>query len=959
MNHLLDAPAVIEFGRFRVLPHRRELLADGRPLKLGGRDFDLLMALIAVPGAVVSKDELMSRVWAGRTVEENSLQGAISALRKALGADRDLIRTVAGRGYQFTGEARASSAADSGIAASRDDRLPSKPTRALTNLREPVSELIGRETELAEITDLVATQRLVTLIGEGGIGKTRLGLEVARHLLPEFPDGVRIAELAPLSDPELVPATVAAALGLELAGGATSAEGVANALGAKQVMLVLDNCEHVVDAAAGMAEALLHANSAARVLATSREPLRAEGECLYRVPPLAVPTEGEAIGQLLRHGAVRLFVARARAADPHFAPDARISDAVAGICRRLDGIPLAIELAAARGGVFGVPEVAARLDDRFHLLTGGHRTALPRHQTLRATLDWSYELLPQPERVVLRRLGVFAGDFTLAAASAIAASDEIPAPDVVESVANLAAKSLVRADIGGTPPHYRLLETTRAYAVEKLSESGEADAITQRHATHYLELFERGEAEWETRPTAEWLTEYGRHIDNVRAALDWALSPAGDPSTGVALTVASLTLWLHWLMLSECRRYVERALACIEAGADRDARHEMKLNAALGLALMQIEGPAPAGAAWTRALKLAENARDGEYQLRALWALWAGRLSTGDYRTTLPLAQRFCAVAAGQPDPADRLIGDRMMAIVLNYRGQQAEARDYVERVLARYVAPARRSHTVRFQYDNRVLGLVTLARVLWLQGFPDQALRTAQSGVDHARSIEHPMSLCNALAHASCPIALFAGDLPAAERAVELLLDEASRNGLILWQVRGRCLKGAVQIERGDAADGLHLIEAALEELRETGFVLGYTEFAGALVEGLSRAGNISRALAAIDEALRHSESNEEGWCISELLRLRGELLLMEGGPAAAEGAEDCFVRGLDWARRQGALSWELRTAVSLARSWHDRGGTQRALDLLAPVYDRFTEGFETTDLKAAKALLEGLRRH
>jgi DNA-binding winged helix-turn-helix (wHTH) protein len=217
MDHASDAPVIFEFGRFRVVPHRRELLADGRPIKLGGRDFDLLLALIEVPGAVIGKEELMSRVWAGRIVEENSLQGAISALRKAFGVDRDLIRTVAGRGYQFTGETRVRSAAATEPVIPGENRTPAKPIRALTNLREPVSELIGREAELSEVVDLVTTQRLVTLIGEGGIGKTRLGLEVARHLLPEFPDGVRVAELAPLSDPDLVPVTVAAALGLEFA----------------------------------------------------------------------------------------------------------------------------------------------------------------------------------------------------------------------------------------------------------------------------------------------------------------------------------------------------------------------------------------------------------------------------------------------------------------------------------------------------------------------------------------------------------------------------------------------------------------------------------------------------------------------------------------------------------------------------------------------------------------------
>jgi predicted ATPase len=309
------------------------------------------------------------------------------------------------------------------------------PSRSLANFPEPVSELIGREVELSQVSELVTTHRLVTLIGEGGVGKTRLGIEVVRQLKTGVTDGVGVAELGPLSDPGLVPVTVATSLGLNFAAGAISAERVAKALGARQLMLVLDNCEHVIGAAASMAEALLHLNPAIRVLATSREPLRTEGEYLYRVPPLAVPAESaEDTEELLRHGAVQLFVTRARAADPRFSPDGRSAVVAAAICRRLDGIPLAIELAAARGAALGVEDLASRLDDRFHLLTGGHRTAPPRQQTLRATLDWSYKLLPETERMVLRRLAIFAGSFGVEAARAAAASPEIAPSDVVDCV---------------------------------------------------------------------------------------------------------------------------------------------------------------------------------------------------------------------------------------------------------------------------------------------------------------------------------------------------------------------------------------------------------------------------------------------------------------------------------------------------------------------------------------------
>jgi predicted ATPase len=324
-----------------------------------------------------------------------------------------------------------------------------------TNLPEPVSELIDRDEELDEVLSLADAHRLVTLTGPGGIGKTRLALAAARRLRSQFADGVWVADLAPLADPGLVPVAVAAAVGLALAAGAVSPDRVAGALGGKQLRLVLDNCEHMIDAAATMAEALLRSSPAAHVIATSREPLKAEGEWTFPVPPLAVPArDADDEDDLLRYGAVRLFLERARAMDPHFAPDRRSAAMIAAICRRLDGIPLAIELAAARFAALGIEGLAARLDDRFQLLTGGRRTALPRHQTLRATLDWSYELLPEPERAILRRLAVFAGVFSLQAAGAVVASPEVAPPEVVEGLSNLVAKSLVAA--GGRRPDHAL-----------------------------------------------------------------------------------------------------------------------------------------------------------------------------------------------------------------------------------------------------------------------------------------------------------------------------------------------------------------------------------------------------------------------------------------------------------------------------------------------------------------------
>jgi predicted ATPase/DNA-binding winged helix-turn-helix (wHTH) protein len=735
VERLSETPASVAFGRFRVLPHRRELL-DGRPVKLGGRGFDVLITLLEGRESIVSREELIRRVWPNRVVEEKNLHAQISALRAALGADRELIHTVPGRGYQFTGETRI-------LPASPDERAGAglavtEPTAALppTNLPEHVSELIGRDEELEEILNLAAAHRLVTVTGAGGIGKTRLALATARRLLPEFADGVWVAELVPLADPALVPAAIAAALGLEFPASAISAENVAGALIGKELLLVLDNCEHVIDAAARMAEAVLRAGAMVHIIATSREPLRAEGERIYPVPPLAVPAaEGDDPWQ---YAAIQLFVVRSRASGAPVSEDRHVAAVIAAICRRVDGIPLAIELAAARAVALGIEEIAARLDDRFQLLTGGRRTALPRHQTLRATLDWSYELLAEFERVLLRRLAVFAGAFSLEAATAVAASTELATVEIVDGLANLVAKSLVTAEVEGPVARYRLLDTTRAYAFEKLAESGECERLARRHAEYGRDLFERAEAEWETRPTAEWLADYGRQIDNLRAALDWAFSPGGDAPIGVSLTAVAAPLWMHLSLLDECRTRVGRALAAIKGEEKANARCEMKLHAAFAVSLMHTTGAIPgAGGAWTKALEIAESLDDAEYQLRSLWGLWSFHSTGGQHRVALALARRFHTLAVNRSDPKDQLIGERMIGVSQHCLGDQPSARRHIEPVLADYVAPDNR-RIIRFQLDLRVTARVVLARILWLQGFPDQACARPKAA---SRTLPRPIT--------------------------------------------------------------------------------------------------------------------------------------------------------------------------------------------------------------------------
>jgi predicted ATPase/DNA-binding winged helix-turn-helix (wHTH) protein len=949
MPGLPEVPAVIEFGRFKVVRQRRELLADGRPVELGGRAFDTLMALIDARGTVLDKDQLMSLVWPDRVVEENNLAAQIAVLRKVFGADRHLIRTVAGRGYQFTGEIRATPATSAG---------PS-PASRMTNLPEAVSELIGREAELEEVAALVTEHRLVSLIGAGGIGKTRLSLEVARHLLPRFPDGVFVAELGPVSSPELVPATVASAFGLTHVAADVSPEHVAGAVGAKKLLLIIDNCEHVIEAATGMAEALLRASPGVALLATSREPLRVSGEYVYRVPPLDVPAEDNRDMQdVFRHGAVRLFVSRAHAAEPRYVAEGRVAAATAAICRRLDGIPLAIELAATRIVGFGVDGVAARLDDRFRLLTGGSRTLL-RHQTMRATLDWSYELLSESERVVLRRLGVFVGTFTLDAVSAVATSADIPASDIADSVANLVSKSLLSADVSGVIVRYRLLETTRAYAREKLLGSAEFDNCARRHAEYYRHLLQDADAELETRPTAEWLAAYRPQIGDVRAALDWAFSPSGDVGVGVALTATTVPLWTHLSLLSESRTRVEQAIANLGAQVPLDPGRDMRLYLALGHALLhtRASGGPEMNAALTKAFELAELMDDTRYRLGAIHGLYLHRLNTGAYRDALGLAEKFSSVAAGMADRSDVPIGGRLIGLALHILGDQPGARRHLEPLVGSRFATAPSSHIIRYQYDQRVVLGCYYARVLWLQGLGDQARRHTESLVEYARTKDHLLSFLYSLLIAECPIALYVGDLTTADHHVRLAFDLSARHALEVWTVWAQCFEAILLIKRGENGAGSQLLQSSLERLPEPAFHHHMSLLLAELAAGLAGAGQIAEGLVVVDKALARAEQTEAGWYLAELLRTRGELLLQGRAPAAAAAAEQCFHQALDVARRQDALSWELRAAMSLARLWHGQRRVSQARKLLEPVYHRFTEGFATVDLVAAKALLTSMR--
>jgi predicted ATPase len=492
--------------------------------------------------------------------------------------------------------------------------------------------------------------------------------------------------------------------------------------------------------------------------------------------------------------------------------------------------------------------------------------------------------------------------------------------------------------------------------LEKLVESGELEVISRRHAEYHLNLFERAEREWEARAANEWLTEYGPKIDDLRAALDWAFSPAGHPSLGVALTVAAVPLWMQLSLLQECRSHVERALSALDAGASRDRRWEMKLRVALATSTLFTGGQAyELGAVWTGALEIAEELADRDYQLRSLRGLH-NFYSRSDVRKTLDIARTFCLLAEQQPDKNDRLIGDVLVSVSEHALGDQTSARAHIERMIANFSVPDCRFHSYagRFQFDHHAVPRVILARILWLQGFPHQAMRTTEDAFQYALEANHAMLICAVLAHAACPIALWMGDFALAERHVKILLDHARRYTLPLWRELGRMFEALLVVNRGDVVGGLRLLRSGFDQVGASMPPLSFLKFQSDFAETLGRSGQIADGLAVAEQAIERCEQTNERWLFAELLRIKGDLMLRKESTAAK--AEDSFREALDWARRQGALSWELRAATSLARLWGDQGKVRPAHELLAPVYGRFTEGFDMRDLKEAKALLTEL---
>jgi predicted ATPase/DNA-binding winged helix-turn-helix (wHTH) protein len=933
---------------------RRELRLRGARVPIGSRAFEILEVLVQAAGDTINKYDLMGRVWPGAIVEENTLQFHISAVRKALGPDRGMLKTVFGRGYSLLGKwvIREESAPAPMDAL---EQPYAAGQRCLNNLPAAVSPLIGRAAAVKQLQDFVDAYRVVTLIGLGGVGKTTLALEVARNISAAFQGDVVLVELASLSDPSLVPSAVATSLGQQLGADQITPRSVAQSIGRRKLLLVLDNCEHLIDAAAQLAETLVRMCARVSILATSREPLRIEGEHVYQVPPLGVPAldappPDRHSRDALQHSAVLLFIARTRH-HSNFSPQEENLSAIVAICQRLDGIPLAIEFAAARAATLGVQHVAARLNDRFALLAGARRTALPRHQTLRATLDWSYELLSESEQRLLRHLAVFPGGFTVKAVAAMAGAAE--SDTLEERISSLVWKSLLTLVQSTDEPRWRLLETTRAYALEKLAEHGEAERAARRHAEFFRDLF--APAEDTPLVTLADLPRYVREIDNVRAALDWAFSRGGDKAVGIALTAAYAPVWLHLSLIAECRDRAERAHDNFGAASDLNPKLKAQLLTTLGLVLVYagVLGE-ETELVLAEALEVTGSLDEPEAQLQALYAFWTHRFISGELFTAEKLAERLALIAPLTGDPADTLVADRLLGSTKHYAGNHREAQHHLESALNRYTAPSGRRRAMWLHYDGRVLPQARLARTLWMRGFAGRSLQVARASLEQAQVVGHKPSMCFALGEALCPLHLMAGDIAAATQYITMLSQLASWHRFP-WMRFVHCLQGTLLIKSGDAAQGSTLLRSGLEDFGSAGQTLHGSGFVLDFAEGLASLGDLAEASTVIDSALARSKHEGVLWHLPELLRMKAELSIRQSD-RSFQAAEQLLSEAIELAEEQAALFWQLRATVSLARLKLRQDRPIEARTTLVPICEAFAAEAEFSDLRAARDLLNSL---
>ncbi|CAH0340896.1 winged helix-turn-helix domain-containing protein [Rhizobium sp. CECT 9324] len=935
-----ESAATYRFGPFVFVPERQSLMRGNEAVRIGGRALDILTLLVERAGEAVGKAELMQHVWPNLIVDEGNLKVNMAALRRALATVGHgvFIETVPGKGYKFVEEVKVGHGVATALPPTRVSHLPTVP------------RVFGRSREIEALLAALARGRLISIVGTGGIGKTTVALAVAERSINDFRDGVVLVDFARLRGPDLVANAIAMAMAIEVHS-ADVLTSICRHIHKQEILIVLDNCEHLTDTIAACAARILEVAPAARLLTTSREPLNMLGEDIHHLSGLATPTSSNILtaAQAMKFPAIQLFADRAA----ERVEDFKLSDAdasiVADICRGLDGIALAIELAAMRIDVFGVRGLHSQIEDRLHLLAG-RRGGLERHRTLSATLDWSYSLLPPSDAQMLRAVSVFAGLFNVSGGCAVSG---MPTSVTTQALSRLAAKSLLVIEHNANGIVYRLLQTTRAYCLERLRSDGEEWLSRQRHAEYVLSILDDASRDWAISADQEWGAAHWNVVDELRNALHWAAQTEGAAILQIKLVTAGLLLWNHFSLTEECRSQVELAIGKLDMAHLSGSAYEMQLKIWLGSTTMFTRGLLPETIhALQQALAIAKDLDDTESILRCLRNLGTHHLFTADYIDGLAFLEKFAAVATERDKTA---IPDNESHIAIGelFLGRLLDTRNRLERLRVIEIHHSNPSPQLRYHSNRSVDVCCVLSQVQWLTGSPEIASDLANGAIERARASNHHLSLTSALSYA-CPVFFWIGDIESCTLCLELLQSIVDRHGFDVRKPVPMFYRAAVTCLRDNSSEtGLYELERAIGHFRAKGHLARMPYYLGVQAEFLAKSGQTNRAEEKIGTALKHAHIQGEMWCFAELLRIKASIRMSMGRTAEAEAL---LARSIVVARDAGALSWQLRSATDLARLQASEARHHEAFDTLAPVVRAFTEGAWTRDHLAANRLLERL---
>ncbi|TAV21325.1 LuxR family transcriptional regulator [Rhizobium ruizarguesonis] len=912
---------VLRFGRFELDIAHRSLSESGKILHLGGRAFDILAVLVARAGQIISKDELIKAVWTTTTVDEGALRVHMVTLRKLLG-DREAgryIENIPGRGYAFVMPVQS---VEDGESSSDVQPVAVPKANISSNLPRLAGRLIGRETFVEETARLVASNRLVTIAGAGGIGKTSVALAVGEILSESRP--VLFVDLAALTDGRLIMPTLASLLGVPVF--SDDAEpGVLRALEDSNVLLVFDNCEHLILEAASSTEDILTATPNVSILATSREPLRVSGERIRQLPSLVIPPEDVTNADWSSFSAMELLIDRMMlSSDVESFDRPEDFETAASIVRRLDGIPLAIEFAASRVAHLGLVNLANSLDDPLTVLRRGRRTAPPRQQTLRATLDWSFDSLTPTEKTLFEYVAVFAGSFSSDAALSVSGG-RLSEDDFYEAFDGLFLKSFLSVSAGDGS--YRLLETTRRYGLEKLEKSGQSDAIRSAHAVYCEKELQSAEADWKVLATPQWMRRYSSLINDVRAAIQWSFDNERDADFAIRLSAKSTVLWAQLGLMNEQTKVVEQALARLPGSQHVGTRVEMELRISRGGALFHVRGyPADPEALeeFDRSAEIAESLSDMPTFIRATAGRASIWVSNARYAEAIDMALklgiRFPQMSLGS--------FSRMLEHGYFFHGNLKLASEHVNGSLRDAEGSLRRTLNDGVGFDQRIISRAVLIFVKFLQGETSEAFGELDSALEEARALDYSISTCLLLFLTASPIAFLSGDQKRAGEYLDIAETLTKKHDLHRWSLW-------VAAYRSFISDGIQQPET--EEI--------FRSAVGMRLEYLLVLAGVRAPLEALDRGIK----GEGGWCRPELLRIKAKVL-KESDPILAQSLVEA---SLDEARRMEAPFWELRAANT---AYELAGPNQeiKARKMVKSALDKVDGAYLTADIAKAREILD-----